>query len=236
MSRRTRIALVAAVAALSLAVAVAPASAGTLDQQQTTVDTAPFGYRPGPLPSTQSLAQTFTPELSGALDQVDLYLGRFSAIGPLTVELRDVSGGAPGSTVLASASVPPPTCPPSLRAFVAVPFASPPPVDASHQYAIVAYAGGTDLYGWPAAVGNVYLGGAPFFSSASPPTTCPFGITADLAFKTYVLEDAFELTGFFAPIDMAEPNSAKAGKAVPVKWRVPTPTATRWTTPTRPGP
>ena len=42
MSRRTRIALAAAVAAFSLAVAVAPASAGTLDQQQTTVDTAPF--------------------------------------------------------------------------------------------------------------------------------------------------------------------------------------------------
>ena len=191
MSVRTRIALVAAVAALSLAVAVAPASAGTLDQEQTTFNNLAV-IQGSDAPPPQSLAQTFTAGLSGALDQVDLYLGKVSPVGPVTVELRDVSIGAPGSSVLASASVGASNVPSfTSPAFVAVPFAAPAQVTAGSQYAIVAYTGGIDQYGWGYGSGNVYPAGDTFFTFSSPPTTWTlYGGTPrvlDLAFKTYVV-------------------------------------------------
>jgi hypothetical protein len=197
MSRRTRIALAAVVAALGLAVAAPPATAGTLDQQQTTFDNASGIDGPGPPggPEGFSVAQTFTAGLSGWLDQVDLLLARFASTnGPLTVEIRNVSGSVPGSVVLTSASVPAADVPveqPGLAGFefVEVSFASPVPVVAGGEYAIVAYTGGSDHYGWGMRTVDVYVGGAAFASLASPPTTTwvSFDTPVDLAFKTYVL-------------------------------------------------
>jgi hypothetical protein len=195
MSRRTRIALAAALAALSLVVAAAPATAGTLDQQQTTVNDASGIDGPGPPGGSEgfSVAQTFTAGLTGWLDQVDLFLARFASTnGPLTVEIRNVSGGVPGSVVLASASVPAADVPvegtpfPAGYAFVPVSFASPVPVLSGSQYAIVAYTGGSNHYGWGRFNANVYSGGAALFSLASPPTTWNQW-AVDFAFKTYVL-------------------------------------------------
>ena len=211
MSARTRIALAAVVAALSLAVVAAPASAGVPDQQQPTVNTGFFAITPA-----QSLAQTFTPGQSGQLDQVDLYLTRLGGSTPLTVELRDVSGGAPGSTVLASATVPAAdvlTFP--TGAFVEVPFASPPAVDPSHQYAIVAYHTSPFQYGWAGAVGDVYAGGGSFFTQ--PVDWTPFLANAELAFKTYLAP--WDFSGFFSPVDNPDTvNQTKAGSSIPVKF------------------
>ena len=227
MSRRTRIALVAVVAALSLAVGVAPASAGTLDQQQTSVSNASPILGPNSVPP-QSLAQTFTPALSGGLDQVDLYLGRFSPTGPVTVEIRNVSGGgAPGSDVLASKSVPATAVPVfGSETFVAVPFASPAQVLTGTQYAIVVYTGGTDQYTWEAMgpatstrrethLFTAYLATHNLELLRGSP-----GLV-DLTFKTYVdtTSTTYSFAGFFSPVDNPDTvNVVKAGSSIPVKF------------------
>jgi VCBS repeat-containing protein len=181
--RRTLPVVLAALGLLALTPAAA--RAGTLDQQQTS--TAGGGAT---IQLSSSLAQTFTAGLSGTLDQVDLALRRSSgAVGPLTVEIRNVAGGAPGADVLASASLPAASVPTAETAFVAVPFAAPATVAAGTQYAIVAYAGGAfqDFYSWGRAGADLYAGGSAFVGSGSPPATWRAVPGDDLAFKTYVV-------------------------------------------------
>jgi hypothetical protein len=192
-----------------LALAPAGAWAGTLDQEQTNTAGGNLIIEgPGPIPtgSADSGAQTFTAGLSGPLDQVGLAVARNSAtVGPLTVEIRDVVGGAPGPTVLASAAVEAADVPiggSQQGVFVAVPFDSPAAVAASGQYAIVAYTGGDDQYNWGRSAGDLYPGGSVFSSFQSPPSTWsarPF----DLAFRTYV-----------APADATAPTSTAAAAPV----------------------
>jgi hypothetical protein len=186
--RRLSVALVA----LSL-LALAPASAfgQTLDQQQTdfTAGGEPVN---GPGRGGDSAAQTFTAGLSGALDRVDLALSQAStpAVGPLTVEIRNVdASGAPGETVLASTDVPQPDVPTGgsqALAFVEVPFDSPATVVAGGQYAIVAYPGGSDFYQWGRSGADLYAGGSRFDSFESPPVTWRPPSSNDFAFRTYV--------------------------------------------------
>jgi Bacterial Ig-like domain (group 1) len=181
-------------AVLGAGLALAPAAAnatGTLDQQQT--DTSGGAELIGDLGHI-SAAQTFTAGLSGALDQVDLFLlksggGSPSPTLPLTVEIRTVDGGgAPSATVLASALVPASSVPACCSgAFVPVAFTLPAAVVAGTQYAIVAYtADSVGGYFWPFSSGDVYTGGAHWFSLRSPPTTWTTLGGSDLAFKTYV--------------------------------------------------
>jgi Ca2+-binding RTX toxin-like protein len=172
----------AAVAALMLG-AAASASAGTLDQQQTD-----GSANPGGIGATQSLAQTFTAGLSGALDQVDLDLSKTGApTDPLFVEIRGVSGGVPGATVLAGQSVPPSSVSP-VETFVAISFASPAAVVAGTQYAIVvsSSAAGGNGYGWRNGSGDTYAAGIPCFTGGPPSGTWTC-ISTDFAFKTYVV-------------------------------------------------
>jgi DNA-binding beta-propeller fold protein YncE len=131
--------------------------------------------------------------VAGRLDRVDLYLRTdLSETAPLSVEIRNTSGGAPGSTVLASASLPAARVP-SGGGWVKVGFASPALVTGGVQYAIVAYTGDTgtqDDYGWDFSNSNPYGGGAAWDSPATPPTNW-FGVQSeDLAFKTYVVVPA----------------------------------------------
>jgi VCBS repeat-containing protein len=165
-----------------LALTPAAARAGTLDQQQTST-AGGLALITG---TGISLAQTFTAGLSGTLDQVDLALARVRADGPLTVEIRNVDGGAPGADVLASASLPAASVP-TETAFVAVSFAAPATVAADTQYAIVAYAGGFDRYFWGHAGADLYAGGSAFSSGESPPVTWSAHPSTDFAFKTYVV-------------------------------------------------
>ena len=143
--------------------------------------------------STQSIAQTFTAGLSGGADQVDLSLLKSGTpTAPLIVELRDASGGMPGSTVLASQSVPQ-TSVAGTATFLTINFPTPAPVVAGTQYAIVAYSATTfpNQYIWTESANanpNPYPGGMFLFTSNSPPSgswgSAPL---EDLAFKTYVV-------------------------------------------------
>ena len=202
--------------------AVAPASAiaGTLDQQQTTVagEANIIGPDIAGANGGFNWAQTFTPALSGGLNRVDLYLSRGAGTSG-TVDGRDPRRAPAALRARAcwrARACPPQRCPWGswLGTFVAVPFVSLAPVLAGGQYAIVAYAGGADQYGWR-LTGNVYAGGSSYFGLPSPPTTWdPIGL--DLAFKTYV---AYPFDGFFGPVDSSPMvNAAKAGISVPVKF------------------
>ena len=150
-TRRATASLVMACALCALAPGAA--LAGTLDQQQTTADTVSI------VELGDSEAQTFTAGLSGGIDQVDLLLAKSGSISlPLSVEIRDVSGGNPGTTVLASQSVPASSIP-GTAAFVSVSFATPAPVAAGTQYAIVLYSSSGVAYNWSVSNAEAYSGG-----------------------------------------------------------------------------
>jgi Ca2+-binding RTX toxin-like protein len=197
LASRVRGAVLAAVTVACAAPLLAPgaAHAGTLDQQQ------PDGSGPGNvIDSAQSLAQTFTAGLSGGLDQVDLFLQKSGTpTADLSVELRDAPGGVPGSTVLASQSVPQASVPgPGAAAFLSINFPAPASVVAGTQYAIVAYSttsGGGNLYAWSgSSTANPYAGGGVFFTTNSPPSGSWGSVPADdLAFKTYVVRRDIEV-------------------------------------------
>jgi hypothetical protein len=170
----------------SLVLSASASAAGTLDQQQTEGGGSALVFGPDSGHGAFSQAQTFTDGRSGGLDQVDLRLERELASGPLTVEIRNVAGGAPGPAVLASASVPAANVPTSEQ-FVAVPFASPAPVVAGTRYAIVVYTGGSNRYYVASSQSDgSYPAGTRFFTFTSPPVTWTTVNQEDLAFKTYV--------------------------------------------------
>jgi hypothetical protein len=174
-----------AVLFLAAAVMVAPAAAwasGKLDQSQT-VHTGGLEIGGGPV------AQTFTAGLTGGLDRVDLFLKDappWSSPLPLTVEIRDTSGGAPGSTVLASATVPTASMPWPGPRMVEVDFASPVPVVKGTQYAIVARPTGFAGFVWYGddRTADVYSRGACWTWYASSWHSVAL---EDMTFKTYVV-------------------------------------------------
>ena len=161
------------------------ASAGTLDQQQTD-----FSVGTGTVDSGETPAQTFTAGLSGGIDQVDLHLESHGPTTPLTVEIRDTSGSDPGATVLAAQSVPASSIP-ATASWVTFNFATPAPVTAGSQYAVLAYSSPVSMtqhYDWGYG-GDSYAGGRFTYTLSSPPTgPWTTGSTADLAFKTYVAQ------------------------------------------------
>ena len=186
--RGTRVLLAVAIAAVAALVPAASASAGTLDQQQTISN---FGGMQ--VDSAFSKGQTFTAGITGQLDQVDLALsGSGSPNSPLTAEIRDGSATGPGTTVLATASVPTSAVGGS-ESWVPITFTSPAAVTAGTQYAIVAHSASAGSWFWYAGQGatpdSAYLGGRFFFSSVGPPAMGPWGSgsPADLEFKTYVV-------------------------------------------------
>jgi hypothetical protein len=181
-----KIALVSGAAAAVILGVVSSASAGTLDQQQTA-----FNSNAG-LFSTQSIAQTFTPGLTGRIDQVDLALLKAGTPpGPsVTVEIRGTSGGNPGAAPLGTASIPTSSVG-VTSAFLSATFATPPSVTAGTKYAIVVYSPGAagNAVGVSDQTTDVYSGGAAFFDAteAIPPGSA-WGLngTSDFAFKTFV--------------------------------------------------
>jgi hypothetical protein len=184
--RRRGLAAVFVSAAALLAV-VSSSGAGVLDQSQPVVTN---GFTD--ISDLNHLAQTFTSGRTGALDQVDVAVGRKAASASLRVEIRPVSSGVPSGSPLASetlpaASVGPPDVP---QPFVSVPLVPPAPVTAGVRYAIVVSSsscGRVDCYWQVFGPGDVYPAGAGYFSGNAGATWVPVG-GVDFPFKTYVLE------------------------------------------------
>jgi hypothetical protein len=165
-----------------------------------------------------TLAQTFTAGLSGALDHVDLPLRLFGGLNgdPIlsyTVQIRDVVGGRPGTTVLASTTI-------SARAgssagptpieFKTHNFSPPATVTVGTQYAITVATGIPVT--WAGVFRNAYSGGRGYQLRAFGED--PYdGYPYDLAFQTFVIST-----------DSTIPSSTSTA--------TPTPTATVTQTPT----
>ena len=180
-----KIGLVSGVAAALLFGVTSSAAAGTLDQQQTTSTTNAGLF------TNQSAAQTFTAGITGVVDQADLLLFKTGPTpNPVTVEIRNVSAGKPGTTALASASIPISAITTAPATFVPVTFTTPAPVTAGTQYALVAYSvTGVDAVGWNYQDNtNVYPAGTLFISNETVPPVDTWNEQAgdDFAFKTYV--------------------------------------------------
>lgn len=187
-------------AGLAAALALIPgavSAAGRLDQQQTAHGGSSDFVNVG-----NSVAQTFTAGLTGALDQVDLMLSDNGGTAPVTVEIRNVTGtGTAGTTVLATTSVAAAAVPDdglSPVTFVSAPFTTPASVVAGTAYSIVVYSEastGTSINGYTWATNaESYAGGQAFHSDSTPPAANSWrpsscGIqndSCDTAFKTYV--------------------------------------------------
>ena len=177
--------------------AAAIASAGTLDQSQADgsgVSVTIGGS--GTFGNFVSAAQTFTAGLSGSLDQVDLALRRdLDASGcnfnaGLSVEIRTVSAGAPGGTVVAGVVIPSASMPTSTPAFISAPIPFLPLIAAGTQYALVASTSDTcpgsthRPYQWfGSAAADPYGGGVWLSSTGSGWSQVG---TSDAGFRTFV--------------------------------------------------
>jgi hypothetical protein len=194
---RTRVRALAAavfVSAAALLAVVPSAEAGTLDQSQPVIRTnAAAG-----ISDRNQTAQTFRNGLTGALDQVDVAIGRTAPFvtATLLVEIRAVSSGLPIGPALASESLPAASVPVGQfdLAFFSVPLAPPAPVTAGVQYAIVVSSsscGFANCYSQAlGSVGDPYPAGSGLFSQdagASWALFSAFGST-DFPFQTYVLQ------------------------------------------------
>lgn len=197
MRRVLVVGLALAVSAALLLAAAASASAGTLDQSQTDGSSTlvPIGGSSS-FANVESAAQTFTAGLSGNLDQVDLDLRRdLDTSGcnfgsGLNVEVRTLSAGVPGGTVIAGVVIPPASIPTSTPAFVSAQIPFLPLIAAGTQYALVASAPDSNCssthrpYEWfGSAATNPYGAGVWLANTGSGWTQQG---TADGAFRTFV--------------------------------------------------
>jgi hypothetical protein len=183
---RTRpVGILAAIGCAASLLLPGTALADTLDQQQ------PVGGNDARIQSDESLAQTFTAGLTGGLDRVELLLGAPDSVPTdrLTVEIRNVAGGSPAATVLATGSVPP-SAVSSTDAWIPITFGTAVPLTAGTQYTIVAYSDvdNAHSYFWALEFEDPYPAGANFTQTVSPPigTWTPTTFDSDQAFKTYV--------------------------------------------------
>ena len=172
VGRVSRIIVLASVIVALLLGIAASASGGTLDQQQTNFNGASGVF------TTQSDAQTFTAGIAGDLDQADLNLLKVgTAPATVSVEIRTTSAGKPTATVLASGTIATSALGKS-GAFVPVVFATPAPVAAGTQYALVVYSAGMagNAVGWSIqGSGDPYSGGETF-DSGDPLPLVPTGM------------------------------------------------------------
>ena len=207
-----------ALTGMALTLSAGSAQAQTLDQQYGGPANCNAGVGSGFL-----RAQTFTPSLTGSLDQVDLFLSNRGAVQPLTVEIHDVVGGAPGATVLATASLPTASVP-AGPSWVSVTFTTPAELQAGIQYAIVLSTSDpiANGYAWSCASPGGYTGGDAYDqlpSSSGWEQTTLGGQSADFLFRTY------------APVEypsIVEVQSLRVSRSM-VSFRVITPTVVQFT-------
>lgn len=161
-----------------------------VDQSQSVADAAaPFTFAIGG-PSAQVLAQTFTAGASAKLRQVDLPVA--CDAGALVLEVRDVAGGVPGTTVLASESYAAATFAPftpGVATFATLRVAPAPTLVAGTRYALVLSDPTGSCGILPGPVGDPYAGGSALVLDAFTGNWQALSIgndRDDLPFVTYV--------------------------------------------------
>jgi len=143
--------------------------------------------------TTRWIAQTFQAGLSGDLTDVYLWI-RKTALDPendLTIEIRNVFSGHPGSTILATTTIPKANFQTgTVTTYVQATFSVPTVVIAATSYAIVIHQVGGDVthcydYHYGKNSGDVYANGQAGYSADSG-GTWTMSSTKDLYFETYV--------------------------------------------------
>jgi hypothetical protein len=200
-------------------VTIGPALAiGTLDQHQDRdIQNANTSG------SVSLLAQTFTAGVSGVLDTVS-FRGcvNTAVLGDITVEIRDTSGGQPGTIRLGSGFLSQAGCPGPEIAFV--PLDPAPTVVAGGVYALVLGKATSTQIGvtFDYSAVDPYSGGAyyQYIDDFGWDLQTNFAAYEDLKFATYVSVPAyaFGATGFAAPVD--PDNVVKAGQKIVLKWNL----------------
>jgi hypothetical protein len=191
------------------------AYAGTLDQQQLT-DNTNFVIRDT---NTFRVAQTFTPALTGALDQVDVLVEQYAGgpngapTGPITVQIQAVVGGQPSGPVLGTGSIPLASTSPSGRTWESVTITPNVAVAFGTLYAMV-LSTGPGGYLWGGARPGPYPGGQALLSQnggAFAPDPGGGSGPQDMAFKTYVIG----ITG----VGVHAATASRSAHGVVVRWR-----------------
>jgi hypothetical protein len=161
-----------------------------VDQSQPTADAAaPFTFAIGG-PSAQVLAQTFTAGASAKLRQVDLPVA--CDAGSLVLEVRDVSGGVPGATVLATETFAASTFAPftpGVATFASLRISPAPTLAAGTSYALVLSDPTGSCGILPGPVGDSYAGGTALVLDLATGNWQPLSLgndRDDLPFVTYV--------------------------------------------------
>ncbi|HVF66950.1 MAG TPA: hypothetical protein VM914_04780, partial [Pyrinomonadaceae bacterium] len=169
-------------------VQLANGGSAALDQQQAT-----FSFFVSPINSTAWMAQTFRPALSGRLSSIDVPLATATAgtAGPLVVEIRNVVGTAPGTTVLATVTTSDVSS--ATNSWVPITFPVPANVTAGTNYAIVLRGATGGDYRATRSSKSSYANGAWYTSTNSGSTWAAQG--QDLAFRTYVTPVSYAASG-----------------------------------------
>jgi hypothetical protein len=161
-----------------------------VDQSQPIADAAaPFTFAIGG-PSTQILAQTFTAGASGKLRQVDLPVA--CDAGSLVLEVRDLTGGVPGATVLATETYAASTFAPftpGVATFASLRVTPAPTLTAGTSYALVLSDPTGSCGIIPGPVGDPYAGGTALVLDLATGNWQPLSLgndRDDLPFVTYV--------------------------------------------------
>jgi hypothetical protein len=195
MRRSSIITMTALLAAACGRESVAPFAAPSflrvaVDQSQPVADAAAtFTFAIGG-PSAQVLAQTFTAGASGKLRQVDLPVA--CDAGALVLQVRDVTGGVPGTTVLATETYDATTFAPftpGVATFASLRLAPAPTLAAGTTYALVVSDPTGSCGILPGPVGDPYAGGTAWVLDAATGNWQPLSLgnnRDDLPFVTYL--------------------------------------------------
>jgi Peptidase family C25/Carboxypeptidase regulatory-like domain len=203
-------------------------SAGTLDQQNTTV-----GGTGQAVTTTTWEAQTFIPGVTGQLTQVDadLFCSGCSGTNPaITIEIRTTSGGLPTTTVLASTTITGFSS--GTGTFYSATFGSPASLTAGTTYAVVARLltdRTTGTYAWLRSNNNQYANGAYIGG-----TSCNSGTLActwssngqDFGFKTYMSTGFASSGDLTSSVKDSNPILGRSAGWATLSWNATTPLLT----------
>ncbi|HEX8187201.1 MAG TPA: MBG domain-containing protein, partial [Pyrinomonadaceae bacterium] len=182
--------------------------------------------------ATSWQAQTFTPQASGRLTQVDFQAARSSTgtTGNLAVEIRNTASNVPGTTVLAAATVT--NLSNTVNAWYSVTFATPANVTAGTRYALVLRAATGGPYRAVSGASDTYAGGAMLSSTTggaswTATTVGTPAVATDMAFRAFVSSTAVFPSGYLvsAAKDANQPDGSTAGWGT-LSWTAVTPAGT----------
>jgi hypothetical protein len=197
------------------------------NEQNQTISSSGFGFS-----ATAWAAQTFQPQVTGQLNQVDLamFCSGCSGVNPnITVSIRATSGDLPTGADLATATIPGFSS--GAGIFYPAVFSVPPTLTAGTRYAIVfrlvsARAAGTQAYLTSTAGGNGPYANGRRATSGNSGTTWTGDSTRDLGFVTH-MTSGYVGSGTFAssPKD-ANPYAGGSIIWTTLSWNATTPAGT----------